>query len=113
MAEMSPLRRRMIEDMSVRNLSPATQRSYLHAVSKFGRFFQRPPDHLDLDDVRTWQVHLVSQGISLGLATDPDLGTETVVVATLPASRIWRNGCNSPRKRHRPCDEKMRRSLAQ
>ena len=29
MAEMSPLRRRMIEDMTVRNLSPATQRSYL------------------------------------------------------------------------------------
>ena len=33
MAEMSPLRRRMIEDMTIRNLSPATQRSYLHAVS--------------------------------------------------------------------------------
>jgi len=31
---MSPLRRRMIEDMTVRNLSPATQRSYLHAVCK-------------------------------------------------------------------------------
>src|SRR6266568_3316166 len=33
MAEMSPLRRRMIEDMTVRNLSPATQRSYLYAVT--------------------------------------------------------------------------------
>jgi hypothetical protein len=29
-AAVSPLRRRMIDDMSVRNLSPATQRSYLH-----------------------------------------------------------------------------------
>ena len=29
MAELSPLRRRMIEDMTVRNLSPATQRSYI------------------------------------------------------------------------------------
>ena len=28
MAEISPLRRRMIEDMTVRNLSPATQQSY-------------------------------------------------------------------------------------
>ena len=36
MAEMSPLRRRMIEDMTIRNLSPATQQSYLYAVSKFG-----------------------------------------------------------------------------
>ena len=32
MAEMSPLRRRMIEDMTIRNLSPATQQSYIHAV---------------------------------------------------------------------------------
>src|SRR6516165_8883166 len=37
MAEISPLRRRMIEDMAVRNLSPATQQSYLNAVSKFSR----------------------------------------------------------------------------
>ena len=41
MAEMSPLRRRMIEDMTVRNLSPATQRSYVHAVLKFSRYFGR------------------------------------------------------------------------
>ena len=40
MAEMSPLRRRMIEDMTVRNLSPATQRSYVHAVAKFSRLFR-------------------------------------------------------------------------
>lgn len=32
MAEMSPLRRRMIEDMTIRNVSPVTQRSYVHAV---------------------------------------------------------------------------------
>ena len=64
MAEMSPLRRRMIEDMTVRNLSPATQRSYLHAVSKFSRHFGRLPDRLGLEDVRAFQVHLVSMGIS-------------------------------------------------
>jgi hypothetical protein len=39
MADLSPLRRRMIEDMTVRNLSPATQRSYISAVSKFSRYF--------------------------------------------------------------------------
>ena len=51
MAEMSPLRRRMIEDMTVRNLSPATQRSYVHAVAKFSRHFGRSPDRLGLEDV--------------------------------------------------------------
>ena len=60
----SPLRRRMIDDMSLRNLSPATQRSYLHAVTKFSRYFGQPPDQLGLEDVRAFQVYLVSQGIS-------------------------------------------------
>ena len=48
MAEMTPLRRRMIEDMTIRNLSPATQQSYVHAVSKFSRYFG----------------HFISKGIS-------------------------------------------------
>ena len=64
MAEISPLRRRMIEDMTVRNLSPATQQSYLSAVSKLSRYFGRSPDRLDLEDVHAFQVHLVATGIS-------------------------------------------------
>ena len=60
----SPLRRRMIDDMTLRNLSPATQRSYLNAVSKFARHFNRSPDQLGLEDVRSFQVYRVSQGIS-------------------------------------------------
>jgi integrase/recombinase XerD len=64
MAEISPLRRRMIEDMTVRNLSPATQRSYVSAVSKFSRFFGRSPDRLTLEDVRTFQVHLAGKGVA-------------------------------------------------
>ena len=64
MADLSPLRRRMIEDMSLRNMSPATQRSYISAVSKLSRYFGRSPERLDLEDVRAFQVHLVSTGIS-------------------------------------------------
>ena len=66
MADLSPLRRRMIEDMTVRNLSPATQRSYVNAVSKFSRYCGRSPDKLGLDEVRDFQVHLVSKGVSWG-----------------------------------------------
>jgi integrase/recombinase XerD len=82
MAAMSPLRRRMIEDMTVRNLSPATQRSYVSAVAKFSRHFGRSPDRLNLEDVRAFQVHLVSiqivcalrffYGVTLGEATIPE-----------------------------------------
>ena len=66
MAEMSPLRRRMIEVMTIRNLSPATQRSYLHAVSRFSQYFGRSPDRLGLEDVRAYQVHLASKGVAWG-----------------------------------------------
>ena len=64
MTELSPLRRRMIEDMTVRNLSQATQRSYISAVLKFSRYFGKSPERLSLEDVRAFQVHLVSTGIS-------------------------------------------------
>jgi len=52
MATMSPLRRRMIEDMTIRNLSPATQQSYLYAVAKFSRHFSVPPAQLGTEQVR-------------------------------------------------------------
>lgn len=57
MANMSPLRRRMIEDMAIRNLSPATQRSYVHAVAKFSRYFGRSPDRLG-GRFRHWLTNL-------------------------------------------------------
>jgi integrase/recombinase XerD len=60
----SPLRRRMIDDMTIRNMSPSTQRSYLHAIEGFSRFFGRSPDRLSVEDVRTYQVHLAGKGIA-------------------------------------------------
>src|ERR1700678_3040628 len=64
MAQLSPLRRRSIEDMTVGNMSPATQRSYVSAVSKFSRYFGKSHERLSLEDVRAFQVHLVFTGIS-------------------------------------------------
>src|SRR3954465_8743413 len=61
MTEISPLRRRMLEDMTVRNLSPATQQAYLYAVAKFSRHFKRSPDRLGLEDVRAYQLHLIAR----------------------------------------------------
>jgi len=55
----SPLRRRMIEDMTLRNLSPSTQQSYVYAVANFSRHFGRSPDKLGLEQVRAYQLHLI------------------------------------------------------
>jgi site-specific recombinase XerD len=64
MAQMTPLRRRLLDDMTVRNLSPATQQSYVYAVAKFSRFFRAPPDRLGVEEVRAYQVHLAGLGLS-------------------------------------------------
>ena len=61
MATTSPLRRRMIEDMTVRNLSRSTQQSYIYAVAKFSQHFNRAPDQLGMEEVRAYQLHLVAQ----------------------------------------------------
>ena len=64
MAQMTALRRRMIDDMTVRNLSPATQQSYVYAVAKFSRFFGCSPDRLGIEKVRAYQLHLAGFGWS-------------------------------------------------
>jgi Phage integrase, N-terminal SAM-like domain len=46
MAAITLLRQRVIEDKTVRNLSPATRQSYIYAVAKFSRQFNRSPDQL-------------------------------------------------------------------
>lgn len=60
----SPLRRRFIEDMTVRGFTPATQRGYLRVVADFTAFLGRPPDQASAEDLRRYQVHMRSQGAS-------------------------------------------------
>ena len=56
---MTPLRQRMLEDMSIRNFAENTQQSYLQQVSSFARYFHCSPDALGPEKVREYQVHLV------------------------------------------------------
>jgi len=60
----SPLRRRMIDDMRMRKLSDKTQRHYIRAVHQFAGFLGRSPDTASVEDLRRYQLHLVDQGIS-------------------------------------------------
>ena len=61
---MSPLRRRMIEDMTVRKLSPKTQQSYIRTIKNFAGFLGRSPDKASFEDVRRFQLHLATSGAS-------------------------------------------------
>src|SRR6266849_1211305 len=58
----SPLRRRMIEDMTIRKLAPKTQQGYIRNVRAFAAFLGRPPDTASREDVRRYQLHLASSG---------------------------------------------------
>ena len=55
---MTPLRQRFIEDMQLRGLAPTTQRSYLHYVVEYAKFYHTSPEHLDLEAVRHYQLYL-------------------------------------------------------
>src|SRR6201993_3970916 len=58
----SPLRRRMIEDMAIRKLSPKTQHDYVQRVKDFAVFLGRSPDMAKSEDVRSFRLHLTSSG---------------------------------------------------
>lgn len=60
----SPLRQRMIEDMTMRKLSPGTQTGYIRAVKNLTRFLGRSPDTATAEDLRRYQLHLVEKGTS-------------------------------------------------
>ena len=57
---MSALRQRLIEDLQVRNYSPRTVEAYVAAVVKLTKHFMRAPDQLTNEELRAFQVHLLS-----------------------------------------------------
>ena len=58
----SPLRRRMIEDMTMRKFAQKTQHDYVQRVKDFAKFLGRSPDTAKAEDVRGFQLHLTSSG---------------------------------------------------
>jgi len=90
----SPLRARMIEDMTVRGLGARTQHEYVRCVRQFAAFLGRSPDTATADDLRCWQLYQREQGVQppsfnssvsalrffLGVTLDrPDLARRLVV----------------------------------
>ena len=59
----SPLRRRMIEDMTVRNFVEKTRNDYIRRVKTFTAFLGRSPDTATPEDLRRYQLHLTGTGV--------------------------------------------------
>ena len=59
----SPLRQRMLEDMSVRHFGAKTKNDYIRHVATFTAFLGRSPDTATAEDVRRFQVHLTESGV--------------------------------------------------
>src|SRR4249919_2069788 len=58
----SPLRRRMTEDMTIRKFAPKTQHDFVQRVKDFAAFLGRSPDTASFEDVRRYQLHLATSG---------------------------------------------------
>ena len=55
----SPLRQRMIGDMTARHIGEGTQRNYIRCVKSFAAFMGRPPETATAEDLRLYRLHLV------------------------------------------------------
>jgi integrase/recombinase XerD len=62
----SPLRQRMVEDMSARKLCAGTQRGHIRSCKRFAAFLKRSPDTATFEDVRRFQLHLAETDVSIG-----------------------------------------------
>jgi integrase/recombinase XerD len=58
---MTPLRKRMIEDMQLRNLTPGTQRSYVHYAAGYARYFNQSPEKLDAEAIHQYLLYLLNE----------------------------------------------------
>ena len=105
---MSPLRRRMIEDMQIRNLTPHTQRVYVEQVVRFARHFRKSPELLGPAEIRTYLLHLTQEDISQPVRSSsrsPRSGFST----PSPSNGLGRRG----RHPHRPKAKKLPVVLSQ
>lgn len=63
----TPLRQRMVEDLQLRNFSPATIECYVRAVAEFAKHFDTSPEKLGPEHIRQYQLHLVRRQVSWSL----------------------------------------------
>jgi integrase/recombinase XerD len=84
---MTPLRNRMIEDMTLAGLAAGTQSNYIHAVRRLAVHYRRSPDLLNEEEVRAYLLHLRERGVALGTFKTNHGGIQFLFSRTL--ERSW------------------------
>ena len=83
---MPPLRRRMLEDMQIRNYSPHTIDAYLRSVAQFAKHFHTSPDRLGPDHIRTY-TYCISPNDSASVLSYQELPTSIECREAIPRRR--------------------------
>jgi len=84
---MTPLRKRMIDDMMLAELAASTQKTYLEAVQRLAAHFRRSPDLLCEEEVRGYLVGLRERGVARGTFQTHHYGIRFLYYCTL--DRDW------------------------
>ena len=79
----TPLRARMIADMTARNLGPASQTNHLRACKRFAAWLKRSPDTATPDDVKGFQQYLIESGTSICTRNQTMTGVKFLFRVTL------------------------------
>ncbi len=58
---MTALRKRMLDDLRIRNYAPTTVACYIRSVAEFAQHFHKSPDQLGPEEIRTWQLFLLNE----------------------------------------------------
>ena len=85
---MSPLRRRMIEDMTIRKFAPKTQHDYLQRVKNFTIHLGRSPDTASSEDVRRYQLHLTASGVGVPTVNPSSSGSIGAIQSVLKITSL-------------------------
>jgi len=84
---MSPLRARMIEDMTLAGLASGTRKIYTQAVYRLAAHFRRSPDQLSEEEVRGYLLGLRQRGVARGTFQTSRYGLRFLYQHTL--GRAW------------------------
>jgi integrase/recombinase XerD len=99
----SPLRQRMIDDMTARRFKEKVQKDYVRHVRTFAAFLGRSPDTATSEDLRRFQLHMAQQQISAGSINAAVAALRCFFNVTLERPDLVPASCMREMDRRRAC----------